>query len=155
EANEFCARVSKLLHAARLIGTEETVRLPSEAEWEYACRAGTETAWSFGDEVGPLTHYAWFKENSKGHDPPVGMKKANPWGLYDMHGYNWEWCADDWAPDYRGAPTDGRPRRVAEATDKVVRGGAWPTAADTTRSAFRHHVPADRRDDTIGFRCVK
>jgi formylglycine-generating enzyme required for sulfatase activity len=155
EANDFCVRVTKLLRAAKSIGDDETIRLPSEAEWEYACRAGTETAWSFGDDVAQLTHYAWFKENSKGHDPPVGMKKSNPWGFYDMHGYNWEWCADDWAPDYQGAPADGRARRVDGATEKVIRGGAWPTAANTTRSAYRQHVPAERRDDTIGFRCVK
>lgn len=155
EANDFCGRVTELLRAAKRINGSEKVRLPSEAEWEYACRAGTETAWSFGDDVADLTHYAWFKENSKGHDPPVGMKKANPWGFYDMHGYNWEWCADDWSDDYQDAPTDGRPRRVKGVTDKIIRGGAWPTAADTTRSAYRQHVAADRRDDTIGFRCVK
>ena len=129
--------------------------MPSEAEWEYACRAGTTTAWSFGDDVAMLGKHAWFKENSAGNDPPVGKKAPNPWGLYDMHGYNWEWCQDDWAADYKDAPTDGSARSVDGAKDKVIRGGAWPTPADTTKSAYRTHAAADRRDDTIGFRCVK
>jgi formylglycine-generating enzyme required for sulfatase activity len=155
EANDFCAKVTGLLRAAKHLSEKERIRLPSEAEWEYACRAGTDTAWSFGDDLAKLTDYAWYKENSKGHDPPVGEKKVNPWGLYDMHGYNWEWCADDWAADYKDAPADGTPYRANAKADKVIRGGAWPTAANTTRSAYRGHVPADRRDDTIGFRCVR
>ena len=155
EANAFCVKATELLRAAKHIGEKETIRLPSEAEWEYACRAGTDTAWSFGDDVKDLGLYCWYKDNSKGHDPPVGEKKANPWGLYDMHGYNWEWCADDWAADYKSTLSDGSANREKDAKDRAVRGGAWPTAAETTRSAHRHHVAADHRDDTIGFRCVK
>ena len=156
EAAEFCVKVTDLLRKAELLGAKERIRLPSEAEWEYACRAGTKTAWSFGDDMEKLSPHAWYKENSKGHDPPVGAKEPNPWGLYDMHGYNWEWCQDDWAADYKNAPTDGKPYVDASSEgDKVIRGGAWPTAANTTRSAYRSHVPAERRDDTIGFRCVK
>ena len=155
DANDFCTKVTTLLRDAKLAGAKERIRLPTEAEWEYACRAGTTTEWSFGDDVKNLPEHAWFKENSKGNDPPVGAKAANPWGLYDMHGYNWEWCQDDWAGDYKDAPTDGSARRVDGAKDKVIRGGAWPTPANTTRSAHRGHVPAETSDDTIGFRCVK
>jgi formylglycine-generating enzyme required for sulfatase activity len=155
QANDFCDKATKELRAAKLIGATETVRLPSEAEWEYACRAGTTTAWSHGDALDDLGVYCWYKANSKGHDPPVGAKKPNPWGLYDMHGYNWEWVADAWAPDYTDAPTDGGPRQLPDVKDRVIRGGSWADAADAARSSARHHVPAATRGDTIGFRCVK
>jgi formylglycine-generating enzyme required for sulfatase activity len=155
QANEFCAQATKDLRAAKLIGAKETIRLPGEAEWEYACRAGTTTAWSHGDGLDELGVYCWYKANSKGHDPPVGAKKPNPWGLYDMHGYNWEWVADDWAPGYKDAPADGGPRRVPDAEDRVIRGGSWADPADAARSSARHHRPAMTRQDTIGFRCVK
>jgi formylglycine-generating enzyme required for sulfatase activity len=155
DAIAFCDKVTMRLREAKLLGAKERIRLPSEAEWEYACRAGTTTAWSFGDDAKLLGKHAWFKDNSPGNDPPVGAKSANPWGLYDMHGYNWEWCLDDWAGDYKDAPNDGSARRVEKAKDKVIRGGAWPTPANTTTSAHRAHAAADRRDDTIGFRCVK
>src|SRR4051794_5000659 len=87
DAVAFCEKATTLLRKEKLITDKEVIRLPSEAEWEYACRAGTKTAYSFGDDVTDLTLYAWYSENSKGHDPPVGKKKGNPWGLYDMHGY--------------------------------------------------------------------
>jgi formylglycine-generating enzyme required for sulfatase activity len=155
ESNEFCAAVTKLLRERKLIGEDERIRLPSEAEWEYCCRAGTTTAYSFGDDVKELGNYAWFKENSKGEDPPVGKKLPNSWGLYDMHGYVWEWCLDRWHPDYDGAPADGSPTTKGDSKDRVIRGGAYPDAADKVRSAYRHHVVGTTRDDAIGFRCVK
>jgi formylglycine-generating enzyme required for sulfatase activity len=155
EANDFCEKATRELRAAKLISAKERVRLPSEAEWEYACRAGTTTAWSHGDDLDELGVYCWYKANSKGHDPPVGAKKANPWGLYDMHGYNWEWVADAWSPDYKDAPADGSARQVAGAKDRVVRGGSWADPADAARSSARHHLPATTRHDTLGFRCVR
>jgi formylglycine-generating enzyme required for sulfatase activity len=155
EANDFCGKATQELRQAKLIADGERIRLPSEAEWEYACRAGTTTAWSHGDSLDELGAYCWYKANSKGFDPPVGQKKANPWGLFDMHGYNWEWVADDWQAGYEGAPTDGTPRRVEGAKDCVIRGGSWADPPDAARSSARHHVPATTRHDTIGFRCVK
>ena len=110
------------------------IRLPTEAEWEYACRAGTTTAYSFGDDVKQLGDYAWFKGNAKGNDPPVGKKKPNPWGLYDMHGYIWEWCADAWHPSYEGAPSNGSAWDAADAKERVIRGGA---GAPRRRRPFR------------------
>src|SRR5207245_2743385 len=118
-------------------------RLPSEAEWEYGCRAGTTTAFSFGDDINDLGQYAWFTGNAKGNDPPVGVKKPNAWGLYDMHGYVWEWCADAWHPDYKDAPTDGRPRQAEAAKERVLLGGAWTTGAEQSRSAYHGHRPPD------------
>jgi formylglycine-generating enzyme required for sulfatase activity len=155
EANAFCAKVTEELRKRKLIAADEIIRLPSEAEWEYCCRAGTTTDYSFGDDVKDLTHYGWYKVNAPGNDPPVGMKKANPWGFFDMHGYNWEWMADDWSPSYEGAPADGSARVVKDEKDKVIRSGSWADTADTTRSAYRGHHRADGVSDAIGFRCVK
>jgi formylglycine-generating enzyme required for sulfatase activity len=155
EANEFCEKATKALREAKLLTDKERIRLPSEAEWEFACRAGTTTAWAHGDSLDELGKYCWYSANSAGFDPPVGEKAANPWGLFDMHGYNWEWVADDWAPDYKGAPADGSARRVPGAKDRVIRGGSWNDSADAARSSARNHVPAETRNDKIGFRCAK
>jgi formylglycine-generating enzyme required for sulfatase activity len=155
EANDFCQRATKLLRQRKLIAENERIRLPSEAEWEYCCRAGTTTAWSFGADVKELGKYAWFKDNSAKEDPPVGKKLANPWGLYDMHGYVWEWCLDLWHPDYQDAPGDGSARAKADSKDRILRGGAYPDPADMLRSAYRHHAAPDTRSGAIGFRCVK
>jgi formylglycine-generating enzyme required for sulfatase activity len=154
QAVEFCKKATAELRQRKLIAADEEIRLPSEAEWEYACRAGTDTAYSFGDDVKELTKYCWYKENSKGYDPPVGAKMSNPWGLYDMHGYIWEWCADDWSETYEGAPADGSARTVPGEKDRVIRGGSWAHPADQCTSAFRAHVPATGYDDKIGFRGV-
>ncbi|MCS7045031.1 MAG: formylglycine-generating enzyme family protein [Gemmataceae bacterium] len=155
EANEFCDKATKELRALKLLGDKERIRLLTEAEWEYACRAGTTTAWSHGDSLEELGKYCWYSANSAGFDPPVGEKAANPWGLFDMHGYNWEWVADDWAPDYQGAPTDGSARRVPKAKERVIRGGSWNDSADAARCAARGRAPAETRNDKIGFRCAK
>ncbi len=154
EANEFCAKATKLLRDAKLIGAKERIRLPSEAEWEYCCRAGTTTAWSFGDDVKDIGKYAWWKENSAKEDPPVGKKLPNAWGLHDMHGYVWEWCADAWHPDYKDAPTDGSARTKADSNDRILRGGAYNTPAEEMRCAYRHHADSATRNGQIGFRCV-
>jgi formylglycine-generating enzyme required for sulfatase activity len=155
EANEFCARLTRELRLRKLLGEKEVIRLPSEAEWEYACRAGTTGRYSFGDRDDDLRDYAWFKGNSKGEDPPVGKKKANPWGLYDMHGYVWEWCADAWHATHAGASAEGLPRTSRDEKDRVLRGGSWADAADACRSAARQHKPLDHKSDAIGFRCVR
>jgi formylglycine-generating enzyme required for sulfatase activity len=155
EANDFCTKLTIELRKRKLIGDNEVIRLPSEAEWEYACRAGTTTKWSFGDKEADLTEHAWYKDNSKGFDPPVGKKKPNAWGLYDMHGYVWEWCADAWSPTHEGVSADGSPRQGKDVKQRVVRSGSWADSADSSRSAFRAGQPANTRNDRIGFRCVK
>lgn len=154
EANAFADQLNKLLMQEKIMSDKEEFRLPSEAEWEYCCRAGTTTAYSFGDNPGDLGQFAWFHGNAKGNDPPVGAKKPNPWGLYDMHGYVWEWCLDSWQPNYEGATNDGSPKKVRDAKERVLRGGSWADEAEQARSAYRHHLPASERSDAVGFRLV-
>ena len=129
--------------------------MPSEAEWEYACRAGSTGLYSFGDKADDLKDYAWFKGNSKGEDPPVGKKKPNAWGLCDMHGYVWEWCQDAWHANYEGAPAGGGAWQGKDATERVIRGGSWADGAESCQSAHRAHRKTDHRSDMIGFRCVR
>jgi formylglycine-generating enzyme required for sulfatase activity len=159
EANTFCSKATAALRRAGLLKNGETIRLPTEAEWEYACRAGTTSKFSFGDSEKELGLYGWFTGNAKGNDPPAGAKRANPWGLFDMHGYVWEWCADSWYQDYKDVPSDGSAPVSApkplKGSERVLRGGAWTEVADHCRSAYRHHASADTGSDAIGFRCVK
>lgn len=152
EARTFCEKVTVLLREAKLIDEKQVVRLPSEAEWEYCARAGTTTVYSFGDDEKSLDDYAWFTGNAAGNDPPVGAKKPNAWGLYDMHGYLWEWCADSYAK-YDEAPSNGRP--VTVKSDKyVLRSGSWKDKADRLTSSYRLGISGEVRDDAIGLRCV-
>jgi formylglycine-generating enzyme required for sulfatase activity len=155
EAESFCRKATGLMRAANLIAADEIIRLPSEAEWEYAARAGTATRYSFGDEVAQLGTYAWFTGNAAGNDPPVGAKRPNAWKLYDVHGYLWEWCSDVWHADYRGAPADGSPWTAGgEAENRVLRGGSWKDPAERLTSSFRRGASKELRDDAVGLRCV-
>jgi formylglycine-generating enzyme required for sulfatase activity len=155
EAVEFCSKVTAKLREAKLIEDTQVVRLPSEAEWEYAARAGTTTAYSFGDDVKDLDAHAWHTGNAAGNDPPVGAKKPNPWKLYDVHGYLWEWCLDSWHPTYEGAPADGSAwTKGGDDKKRVLRGGSWKDPAEALTSPFRRGADAGLRDDAVGLRCV-
>ena len=155
EAVEFCRRLTRLMRQAELIRPTEAIRLPSEAEWEYVARAGTKTLYSFGGEAKGLDEFAWHTGNAAGNDPPVGAKKPNPWGLYDIHGYLWEWCADTWHKDYGGAPADGSVwTDGGDAQRRVMRGGSWKDPAERLTSSFRRGVSSGLRDDAVGFRCL-
>lgn len=154
EAEKFCEKVTGLMRAAKLIKANQRVRLPSEAEWEYVARAGTSTVYSFGDDVATLDEYGWHTGNAAGNDPPVGAKKANAWGLYDIHGYLWEWCLDSGHDTYKGAPRDGTAWVDREPRGRVMRGGSWKDKAEKLTSSFRLVAPADTRDDAVGLRCV-
>jgi formylglycine-generating enzyme required for sulfatase activity len=131
----------------------DVYRLPSEAEWEYVCRAGSDAEFSFGDDVERLDEFAWYSKNSERKTHPVGEKEPNAWGLYDMHGNVREWVEDDWHDNYRGAPDDGmawvnKPR----GSYRVIRGGGWGDGARGCRSATRSSGrPGDRYFD-VGFR---
>ncbi len=134
-------------------------RLPTEAEWEYACRAGTATAYYFGDNPAKLSAYAWFDKNSGGHPHPVGQREPNAWGLYDMSGNLWQWCNDFYRVDYyQGSPQEN-PRGPDQGQTKVVRGGAWRFSAESCRSGYRYNENPGYSDvcfgyDIYGFRCV-
>jgi formylglycine-generating enzyme required for sulfatase activity len=155
EALEFCTKVTELLRKDQRIEKDQVVRLPSEAEWEYFARAGTATAYSFGDDPRDLAEYGWYTGNAAGNDPPVGAKKPNPWGLYDIHGYVWEWCLDAWHPTYEGAPADGQAwTSGGDPQKRVLRGGSWKDEAKSCTSFTRRAEPRDTRDDAVGLRCV-
>jgi len=155
QAVAFCEAVSKLTEGY-------TMRLPSEAEWEYACRAGTETAFYFGDRI--TADQANFNGNYSYNGAPkgqyrevttaVGQFPCNAWGLYDMHGNVWEWCLDHWHDNYINAPEDGSAwvEQNTSATREVARGGSWIDSPWVCRSAFRRWFTRDFRDDYLGFR---
>lgn len=155
DAVSFCEKVTARLRAEKLIDDDQVVRLPSEAEWEYAARAGTKTKYSFGDDEKQLNDYAWSTHNAAGNDPPVGAKKPNAWNLYDVHGYLWEWCADAWHENYQGAPADGSAWAAGgDETKRVLRGGSWKDSAEKLTSSYRRGEKKDRKDDAVGLRCV-
>lgn len=155
DAQKFCREVTTLLREAKLIGATEAIRLPSEAEWEYACRAGTKTEYSFGDEVSRLNDFGWHTGNAAGNDPPVGAKKPNDWGLYDVHGYLWEWCADTWHDNYQGAPADGSTWiQGGDAARRVLRSGSWKDPGAKLASRYRRAGEVGLKDDAVGLRCV-
>jgi formylglycine-generating enzyme required for sulfatase activity len=130
------------------------LRLPGEAEWEYACRAGTTTRWHFGDDKDALGEYAWYGENSGGRTNEAGKKKANAWGLYDMYGNVSEWCEDAYHDSYNGAPDNGAAWLDGEGKFRVFRGGSWDDDPGNARSASRGWAIPAVRDLTVGFRVV-
>jgi formylglycine-generating enzyme required for sulfatase activity len=135
-------------------GTDK-YRLPSEAEWEYACRAGTTTRYSFDDDESKLGDYGWYDKNSEGKTHPVGQREPNSWGLYDMHGNVWEWVQDEWHVNYDDAHTDGRAWESGDGADRIDRGGGWLGTARVCRSAFRNHRDPRLRADGLGFRILQ
>ena len=158
DAEMFCTKFTAKLRADKLIAPIEIVRLPTEAEWEYCCRAGTDTRYSFGDSASSktagvdatsiLNEYAWHTGNAAGNDPAVGVLKPNPWGLFDMHGYLWEYVSDKYpAPGASEKATPG-------ATMRIIRSGSWRDHASHLTSGARIPIPDHISSDAIGFRCV-
>lgn len=145
EVQVFCKRVSARTH--------KKLRLPTEAEWEYACRAGTTTAYSFGDDWRKLRDYAWYADNSGNTTHPVGEKKPNPWGLYDMHGNVWQWCSD-WDSKSHDGKAEKDPRGPKSGKNHVARGGSWLGDFRMCRSAFRTGSAPSIRLSHFGFRVI-
>jgi sulfatase modifying factor 1 len=137
----------------------KTYRLPTEAEWEYACRAGTETRWSFGDDEKVLGGYAWYNKNAWGiremYPHQVGLKNPNAFGLYDMHGNVYEWCHDYYEEDYYKQSPEKDPTGPTSGSFRVLRGGAWFVNSRGTRSAYRYRYVAGSRVLNDGFRLVR
>jgi len=129
-------------------------RLPTEAEWEYACRAGSTGNYCFGNDVAELGDYAWYTDNSEGVTHNVGTKKPNAWGLYDMHGNVWEWCIDWYSDTYENTPTDGTAYNIPSEKGRVLRGGSWNGSAENCRSSSRINLGSGGRNYFIGFRVV-
>ena len=158
EARSFCEWLGKNVPGCA------NVRLPTEEEWEYACRAGTETRYWNGDSVEALAEVGWYRENSDHRLHPVGEKRANEWGLYDIHGNVWEWTASRWKADYSGQEAGltvdpaVEPADLAGATPgggRVIRGGSFGVDATRARSAFRFLRLSRSRDRDLGFRLVR
>ncbi|WP_349999116.1 formylglycine-generating enzyme family protein [Stenotrophomonas lacuserhaii] len=134
---------------------QQRYRLPTEAEWEYAARAGTTTIYSFGDDARQLVPHAWFGEDfQRGGTHPVGQKAPNPWGLYDIHGNAWEWVQDWYDPNYYARSPEVDPQGPDSGTKRVVRGGSWHVTATSWRTAFRRDYEPDYRGISIGFRVL-
>lgn len=124
--------------------------LPTEAQWEYACRAGSTGKCCFGDDENEVGEYAWYIENEGKKTHPVGEKQPNAWGLYDMYGNVWEWC-QDWYGDYEAEAVDD-PSGPTEGSNRVYRGGSWISSSSDCRSAYRYEGRPYYRDDVVGFR---
>jgi formylglycine-generating enzyme required for sulfatase activity len=148
DAKQYVAWLSRI--------TCKPYRLLTEAEWEYAARAGSQKDYSFGDDEVQLDQYAWYMLNSNRRTQPVGVKAANAFGLHDMHGNVEEWVEDPWHDDYVGAPVDGSSWVEADdANRRVVRGGSWGSNSHELRSAYRDGVTTKDRDEKRGFRVAR
>ena len=146
-ANAYCRRLAA--------ATDLQVCLPSEAKWEYACRAGSQTKYCFADDDSELVAYAWYGQNSGMSPHGVGKLEPNAWGLYDMHGNVWEWCRDHWHGTYKGAPSDGSAWEGDDPfSPRVVRGGSWDLNPWVCRSSYRFVCLPGYRRVYVGFRVV-
>ncbi len=146
DAQGFCEELSRR--------TGRKIRLPTEAEWEYACRAGSTSSYCFGDGKTTLGKYAWYGGTSSGKTHPVARKRANAWGLHDMHGNVQEWCADWYDPQYYGDSPQENPTGPTSGRRHVVRGGSWKDGNPRCRSASRGSLHPSIRLESFGFRVV-
>ena len=154
DAQEFISKLNQM---------EDTdkYRLPTETEWEYACKAGNNTDFSFTNEATDLNEYGWSDSygwcaiNANKTTHSVGEKKANAWGLYDMHGNVWEWVQDNWHDTYENAPVDGTAWEDESSSNRVGKGGSWMDGPNICKSAFRGSLDAESTSNVLGFRIVK
>lgn len=157
DACEFCRKLTTNERQAGRLPTDWEYTLPTEAQWERACRARTETRFSFGEDESKLGDYAWSRENAysarEDYAHEVGQKKANPWGLFDMHGNVWEWCRDAHTVTLPGGrDPEVKPGKGDDDAPRVIRGGGWGTVAVRCRSASRNGSLPSSRNDDLGFR---
>jgi len=151
DAMEFCHRLSSRPDEKK---SGRVYRLPTEAEWEYACRGGIAAEYSFGADDRMLGSFGWYEENSKGNPQPVGKKLPNAFGLFDMHGNVYEWCSDRYESDYYGKAPATDPLGPPSGSDRVLRGGGWRNEAANCRSASRNWGAPSLRgsNNGLGFR---
>ena len=135
--------------------TGQSYRLLTEAEWEYAARAGTDTAYSFGNDASQLGAYGWYNENSNSGTHPVGQKLPNGFGLYDMHGNVWQWVQDCYSDSYAGASMDGSANTTKGCETRVLRGGSWSGYPLFLSSAYRDRYAPSNRGYDYGFRVAR
>jgi sulfatase modifying factor 1 len=149
EAQAFCESLTVMLREQGVLAAASAASLPTEAQWEYACRAGTTTAYFFGNDASWLGQFAWFHGNSRGETHPVKSREANPWGFHDMSGNVWEWCADWFRDKLAGGENPVGP---AQGSNRVARGGCWFNLASLCRSANRSRFDPSDRCSLLGFR---
>ena len=147
DAQEFIKRLNAK--------TGQNYKLPSEAEWEYAARAGSTSNYSYGDETNPFSRFAWFADNSGNTTHPVGEKIANNFGLHDMHGNVLEWTQDCWNINYSGAPNDGSAWITGDCSRRVARGGSWGSYVRSLRAEDRNWNSTSFRLNYLGFRVAR
>jgi len=144
DAQEFITKLNGM--------TGQKFRLPTEAEWEYACRAGSTTKYFFGDDMEGLEEYAWYMDNSNYRSHPSGLKKPNPFGLYDILGNVWEWCSDRYGSKYYSASPETDPKGPNSGKYHIVRGGGWHWPGMGLRSAHRYYHESTHKYANIGLR---